>query len=110
MPGRMLCSCNISFTKDTNNIIDKFQTQTIQVNFYSQRASPHFSPGGEMRVAGDQQHGLNVLVDHKSRLTPISLLENKTAASTKKVMTRRLKAYPVSLRQSMTYANGSENI
>ena len=47
-----------------------------------------------MVVAGDRQHGLNVLVDRKSRLTHISFLENKTAAATKKVMLRRLKAYP----------------
>ena len=33
----------------------------------------------DMLVAGDRQHGLNVLVERKSRLTPISFLANKTA-------------------------------
>jgi IS30 family transposase len=49
------------------------------------------------------------LVDRKSRLTHISFLENKTAAVTKQVMLRRLKGYPASLKQSITYDNGSEN-
>ena len=62
-----------------------------------------------MIVGGDSQHGLYVLVDRKSRLTHISFLENKTAAVTKQVMLRRLKAYPASLTQSITYDNGSEN-
>lgn len=63
----------------------------------------------DMIVAGDRQHGLNVLVDRKSRLTHISFLPNKTAAVTKQVMHRRLRAYPASLKQSITYDNGSEN-
>jgi len=54
-------------------------------------------------VAGDRQHGLNVLVDRKSRLPHISILPNKTAAATKQVMHRRLRAYPASLTQSITY-------
>ena len=62
-----------------------------------------------MLVAGDRKHGLNVLVDRKSRLTHISFLENKTAAATKQVMLRRLNAYPDALKQSITYDNGSEN-
>ena len=63
----------------------------------------------DMIVAGDRQHGLNVLVDRKSRLTHISFLKNKTAAGTKQAMLRRLKPYPGSLTQSITYDNGSEN-
>ena len=63
----------------------------------------------DMIVAGDRQHGLNVLVDRKSRLAHISLLENKTATATKQVILRRLQAYPDSLTQSITYDNGSEN-
>jgi len=63
----------------------------------------------DMIVASDRKHGLNVLVDRKSRLTHISLLANKTAAATKQVMLRRLNAYPSSLTQSITYDNGSEN-
>ena len=63
----------------------------------------------DMIVAGDRQHGLNVLVDGKSRLTHIRFLGYKTATATKKVMLRRLKGYPGSLTQSMTYDTGSEN-
>jgi len=63
----------------------------------------------DMLVAGDRPHGLNVLVDRKSRLTLMSFLKTKAAAATKKVMLRRLRAYPRSLTQSMTYDNGSEN-
>ncbi len=63
----------------------------------------------DMIVAGDRHHGLNVLVERKSRLTHISVLPNKTAAATKQVMCRRLNAYPCSLKQSITYDNGSEN-
>jgi len=63
----------------------------------------------DMIVAGDLNHGLNVLVERKSRLTHISFLENKTAAVTKQAMLRRLKVYPTSLKQSITYDNGSEN-
>ena len=63
----------------------------------------------DMLVAGDRQHGLNVLVERRSRLTHISFLTNKTAAATKQVMLRRLQAYPRSLIQSITYDNGSEN-
>jgi IS30 family transposase len=63
----------------------------------------------DMIVAGDRQHGLNVLVDRKSRLTPISFLINKTAAATKQVMLRRLRRDPSALTQTITYDNGSEN-
>jgi len=63
----------------------------------------------DMIVAGDRTHGLNVLVDRKSRLTHITFLATKTAGATKKVMLRRLKAYPASLKQTLTYDNGSEN-
>ena len=63
----------------------------------------------DMIVAGDRQHGLNVLVDRKSRLTHISVLTNKTAAATSQVMRRRLRDYPAALKQSITYDNGSEN-
>jgi IS30 family transposase len=63
----------------------------------------------DMIVGGDLHHGLNVLVERKSRLTHISFLENKTAVATKQVMRRRLYAYPASLKQSITYDNGSEN-
>ncbi len=62
-----------------------------------------------MIVAGDRNHGLNVLVERKSRLTHISVLANKTATATKQVMHRRLHAYPAALKQSITYDNGSEN-
>ena len=63
----------------------------------------------DMIVAGDRQHGLNVLVDRKSRLPHISFLENKTATVTKQVMRRRRRGYPTSLKQSITYDQGSEN-
>ncbi len=63
----------------------------------------------DMIVAGDRQHGLNVLVDRKSRLTHISLLANKTAAATKQVILQRLQKYPAFLKQTLTYDNGSEN-
>ena len=63
----------------------------------------------DMIVVGDRQHGLNVLVDRKSRLTHISFLKNKTAAVTKQVRRRRLRGYPTSFKQSITYDNGSEN-
>ena len=71
------------------------------------RAYGHWE--ADMIVAGDRNHGLNVLVDRKSRLTHISFLANKTAAGTKQAMLRRLKAYPAALKQSITYDNGSEN-
>ncbi len=63
----------------------------------------------DMIVAGDRRHGLNVLVERKSRLTHLSFLANKTAAATQQVICRRLHAHPRSLRQSITYDNGSEN-
>lgn len=63
----------------------------------------------DLLVAGDQQHGLNVLVERKSRLTHLSLLATKTAAATQKAILRRLQAHPSALTQSITYDNGSEN-
>ncbi len=60
-------------------------------------------------VAGDRQHGLNVLVERKSRLTHLSLLATKTAMATTQVILRRLQVYPPALTQSITYDNGSEN-
>jgi len=47
-----------------------------------------------MIVAGDHNHGLNVLGERKSRLTHISVLQNKTATAPKPGMRRRLHAYP----------------
>jgi len=63
----------------------------------------------DMLVAGDRQHGLNVLVERKSRFLQLSLLTNKTAATTKQALLRRLRPYPAALKQSITYDNGSEN-
>jgi IS30 family transposase len=63
----------------------------------------------DMLVAGDRQHGLNVLVERKSRLTHLSLVVTKTAAATHHAILRRLHAYPDALTQSITYDNGSEN-
>jgi len=63
----------------------------------------------DMIVAGDRTHGLNVLVERKSRLTHISFLDNKTALATKQVMCGRKQAYPAPLKQSITYDNGCEN-
>ena len=64
----------------------------------------------DLLVVGDRQHGLNVLVEQKSRLTHLSLLANKTAVATKQVMLRGLQAYPDSLCHSITYDNGRENV
>ncbi len=64
----------------------------------------------DMIVAGDRTHGLNVLVERKSRLTHISFLEKKTATATHQAILRRLQRHPRALRQSITYDNGSENV
>ena len=61
-------------------------------------------------VGGDRQACLNVMVERATRLTNISLLKNKTAAETKKIIVRRLSNHPEALRQSITYDNGSENV
>ena len=63
----------------------------------------------DMIVAGDRKHGLNVLVERKSRLTHIRCLSKKTATETQQAILRRLKIHPRALRQSITYDNGSEN-
>ena len=63
----------------------------------------------DLLVAGDRQHGLSVLVEHKSRLAHLSLVATKTAAATKHAILGRLHAYPKGLTQSLTYENGSEN-
>lgn len=63
----------------------------------------------DMLVAGDRQHGLNVLVERKSRLTHLSCLPTQTAVATKHAILRRLQAYPDALTQSITYDNGHEN-
>jgi len=61
-------------------------------------------------VGGDRQCGLNVMVERATRLTHISRLKNKTAKETQKAIVRRLAKHPPSLRQSITYDNGSENV
>ena len=63
----------------------------------------------DMLVAGDRTHGLNVLVERKSRLMHLSFLADKTAATTRTAILRRLKPYPDGLTQSITYDNGLEN-
>jgi IS30 family transposase len=73
----------------------------------TRRAYGHWET--DMIIAGDRNHGLNVLVERKSRLTHISFLKNKTATATQQVLCRRLNAYPAPLKQSITYDNGSEN-
>lgn len=62
-----------------------------------------------MIVAGNRQHGLNDLVERKSRLTHISFLENKTAAATKQGILPRLNRYPAALTQLITDDHGNEN-
>ena len=59
--------------------------------------------------SGDRKHGLNVLVERKCRLTHISLLSDKCAATTQQVVIKRLKPYSTELEQTITYDNGSEN-
>lgn len=61
-------------------------------------------------VGGDRKSGLNVIVERVSRLVNISLMKNKTAKETKKVLLRRLSKHPEELVQSITYDNGSENV
>jgi IS30 family transposase len=56
----------------------------------TRRAYGHWET--DMIVAGDRNHGLNVLVERKSRLTHISFLKNKTAPATQQVLCRRLNA------------------
>ncbi len=55
----------------------------------------------DMIVTGDHQQGLNVLVEQKSLLSHISLLENKTATMTKQAMLWRLRHYPTTFTQSI---------
>jgi len=61
-------------------------------------------------IGGDRQSGLNVIVERTSRLVNISLMNNKTAKETQKVILRRLANHPEELVQSITYDNGSENV
>ncbi len=61
-------------------------------------------------VGGDRKSGLNVVVERASRLVNISLMKNKTAKETKKVLLRRLSNHPEELVQSITYDNGTENV
>lgn len=52
---------------------------------------------------------LNVLVERKTRLTKISILQRRTARHTRSAITRTLSRYPIHVRRSITYDNGSEN-
>lgn len=60
-------------------------------------------------VGADRIHGLNTLVERKCRMSHISLMTQKTADQTDKIIVRRLKKYPQRYRKSITYDNGSEN-
>jgi transposase, IS30 family len=61
-------------------------------------------------VGSDRKAGLKVVVERASRLVNISLMDDKTAKETKKVILRRLANHPEELVQSITYDNGSENV
>ena len=53
---------------------------------------------------------LNILVERKSRLTKITKVAGHTPRHTRCAITRTLAHYPKSLRRSITYDNGKENI
>jgi len=53
---------------------------------------------------------LVVTVERKTRLTMISKINQKTAENTKQSIIERLKSLPHSLRRSITYDNGYENV
>lgn len=59
-------------------------------------------------VSGDLKHVLNVLIDRKSRVVHITLLNQKTARETTEAIIRRLQKYPENFIRSITYDNGSE--
>jgi IS30 family transposase len=53
---------------------------------------------------------LHVLTERTSRLTKITKLKQKSAALSRIAINRRLSHYPHSLRRTITYDNGSENV
>jgi len=61
-------------------------------------------------VGADRKSGLNVIVERCSRLVNISLIENKTALTTKQCIITRLSNHPTELVKSITYDNGTENV
>lgn len=60
-------------------------------------------------VSGCRKLGINVLVERKSRLSHISLMIDKTAATNHQIISKRLAKYSRKMVRSITYDNGSEN-
>lgn len=56
-----------------------------------------------------EQSALNVLVERKSRMTRITKMPDRTAASTRHAITQQLSAVAPRARRSVTYDNGHEN-
>ncbi len=64
---------------------------------------------GDTIIGRHSQSALQVLVERKTRYTCLSKLQGKNAKAVKKTITHRLKSFPIHLRRSITYDNGSEN-
>lgn len=63
---------------------------------------------GDTMVGKGRQSALVTLVDRKSGYLRAGRADDMTAATTTRVMTRRMKDLPKSLRRSMTFDNGKE--
>lgn len=56
-----------------------------------------------------ERPALNVLVERKSRMTRITKMSDRTAASTRHAVTKQLRTVAPRARRSLTYDNGREN-
>lgn len=65
---------------------------------------------GDTIIGAHNRLAIQVLVERKVRVTRLALLPAKTAASVHAAVVRLLKPFPQSLRQSVTYDNGAENV
>jgi IS30 family transposase len=61
-------------------------------------------------IARKSQAALHVTVERKSRYTKINKLARRTAQQVRTSLNRSLAQYPTTLRRSITYDNGQENV
>jgi IS30 family transposase len=61
-------------------------------------------------IARSSHSALNVIVERTSRLTKIHKLPRRTARNVRSALTRSLSRYPKTVRRTITYDNGQENV
>ena len=97
----------VPYAVEKGHICNRISIDQRPAEVESRKIAGHWE--GDSMVSRKSQIRLNTLVERTSGLALISKLSDGKSESTKRVVVRRLKRIPRSLRRSITWDNGFEN-